>query len=660
MSHIRTKKEGKLLFRCGVEDASFSSSTTSNAANADATTIVRELIQNSLDAAKEINREQAIIRFEIEEIDQSFLPGFDDLLDAFPHALDSQTKLSKGKLPDIQAQIASVFKKNLAYDKVYLFSVSDNGVGLTEDTMKALLGDGRSAKASSGGGAHGYGHLTVLPSSNLRLVYYGGISQNGARVGSGHCILAPFQDQEKVNHTKDGYLVEALEDDLFEPYKFLLNENVPELISNKIDTVHESWGSGTVVLVPSFNFFKGTPNDLWSSIEKAASTNFFASFAQNEIIIEFDDGVTPHRIDAHNIENTLEKYAGETNARSFIAGSKALECFRVIKSGHQIEFKTDVGNVNGKLLRFERGKSTRIDLCRNGMWIVHNNSPGKQLPRLQSSAFSDYQPFHLVLMLKASDGELHDLIRKSEPPIHDQVDLKQLTDDDRKTLQRAFSEIQEQIKQNLEKIDAKSVAMDGILSLPVGGSGSGGKHGTYAGEWQPFERSPKISAGTKLVEHGEDSSQGQKKNKRKGNGSGAGIKTTKKKGNTAPFRAIPVPINSRKYEVEIHPLEDIEAGEIRFMIDQNMDETCRIMNGEPLVRLENIKLNKASISQSQTNKNSDGDVISLLVPNIQKGNKFSLEFDFVPPDDLILAKDKFIGLKVEIIKRKDRQSGEKS
>ena len=118
MAHIRTKKEGHLYFRRGVEDASFSSSTTSNVANADATTIVRELIQNSLDAAKEINREQAIIRFEIEKIEQSFLPGFDDLDDAFPHALNSQTKLSKGKLPDIQAQIASVFKEYLTQEKL--------------------------------------------------------------------------------------------------------------------------------------------------------------------------------------------------------------------------------------------------------------------------------------------------------------------------------------------------------------------------------------------------------------------------------------------------------------------------------------------------------------------------------------------------------------
>ena len=651
MSHIKSKKDGRLFFRHGVEDASFSSSTTSNAANADATTIVRELIQNSLDAAKEINREQTIIRFEVEKIKQSNLPGFDDLLDAFPLALETQTKLSNGKLPDIQAQITSVFRANLDQDSAYLLSVMDNGVGLSEDTMKALLGDGRSAKASSGGGAHGYGHLTVLPSSNLRLVYYGGVKQTGEQIGSGHCILAPFQDHKKVNRTKDGYLVDALKDCIYEPYDFLHNENIPELISKKIDTISSNWGSGTVVLVPSFNFFKGIPDDLWSSIEKAASTNFFASFAQGEIIIEYNDLKNLYRIDADNIEETLEKFADEINAKSFIAGSKALECFKVIKSGQTIEFKTDVGNVSGKLLRYERGKSTRIDLCRNGMWIVHNN----KLPRLQSSAFSNYQPFHLVLMLTSSDGELHQLIRRSEPPIHDRVDLNQLTEDDRKILQRAFSQIQEQIKQNLEKIDAKAVAMDGILSLPIGGTGSGGKHGTYAGEWQPFERSPKQSAGTKNVEIGSEGSQGKKKKKHKKGGSGLGVKTTKRKGITAPFKAISVPISPRKYEVEIHPLEDLDAGEIRFMVDQNMDETCRIMNGEPLVRLKNVKLNNVDIPQSQTIKNHDGSITSLLIPNIQNGSKFHLKFDFLLPENLILAKEKFVGLKAEIIKRKPNQ-----
>ncbi len=645
-----------LHFRSGIEDAGFSSSTTSNANNADATTIVRELIQNSLDAAKEIKREKTVIRFEIEKINQNKLPGIENLKNAFPHALNTQRKLSKGSLPDIQEQIASVFQENIEIDSSYLLSVSDNGVGLNKTTMKALLGDGRSAKESSGGGAHGYGHLTVIPSSNLRFVYYGGISQSGQKVASGHCVLAPFQDENGGNFTKDGYLVESLMDDLFEPYEFLYDDKIPELILNKIDNIQKYWDSGAVVMIPSFNFFKSDSDKLWNSIRRAAATNFFASFAQDELIVEFKNGEDIDQIDVHNIEVTLQQYTHEINAKSFISGSKAMDCYEVIQTGEDIIFETEAGNVSGKLIRYKKGQSTRIDLCRNGMWIVYNNSPGKRLPMLQSSVFSDYQPFHLVLLLKASDGNLHKLIRKAEPPIHDQVDVNQLTDSDKEKLRKAFSQIQSQIKERLEKIDEEGVKMDGILDLPIGGSQSGGKHGTYAGEWQPFERVTRRSTGSENKETGEETGRrGDKKGERKKNGSGAGTKTAKTSGNAAPFKAIPVPRGSRGYEVEIHPLEDIDVGELRFMIDQNMDETCRYMNAEPLVQLQNVKLESKVIPESYINKNGKGEIISLLIPDIKMGKKFRIEFDFLPSSDLAISDNKSIALKAEIIKRK--QSG---
>ena len=41
------------------------------------TTIVRELVQNSLDAAKDAERKEAIIRFEIENCKTADIPAFD-------------------------------------------------------------------------------------------------------------------------------------------------------------------------------------------------------------------------------------------------------------------------------------------------------------------------------------------------------------------------------------------------------------------------------------------------------------------------------------------------------------------------------------------------------------------------------------------------------
>ena len=658
---MSNKPKSGLLFRRGVEDAGFSSSKTSNAANADATTIVRELIQNSVDASKEIGRDETIIRFELEKIAQNTIPGFDDLKEAFPCALESQRKLSNGRLPDIQAQIAGLFEKSLKQKLTHILSIRDNGVGLKKETMRALLGDGRSAKGVSGGGAHGYGHLTVLPSSDLRMVYYGGKHKSEEKIASGHCVLAPFERKGKP-YQKDGYLVQKLNDeDMFDPYVFLHDKNIPELISRKIDSIESEWGTGTVVIVPSFNFFKNEHKELWKLIRKAAATNFFASFAKKEIVVEFKDGENIQRLDASNIEKTLMEFEREKNAR-FIAGSKALDCYNTIRFGKSVNFKTAIGTISGKLNCDNKVKNTRIDLCRNGMWIVHNNSAGKQLPRLQNSTFSDYHPFHLVLMLEAtSDGELHQLIRKSEPPLHDQVDVNQLSEEDKKKLQSAFSQIAKQIKDNLEEIDTEKTTMDGILTLPVGGSGRGGKSGVYAGEWQPYERTSRASSQGKSAETGPDGRETSgKKGKNKGskNNGGSGAKPTKKAGSAAPFNAIPVPINSRKYEVEIHPLADIEAGEIRFMIDQNMDATCRFMNGEPLVRLKNVKLEGADIPSDQFIKDGNGAIIGIMVADIQENKKFHVEFDFLPPDDSVIPKEKSVALKVEMLKRKKTPEGD--
>lgn len=658
----KSKNKTGIQFRKGIEDSSFSSSTTNNAANADATTIVRELIQNSVDAAKEIGLDKAIIRFEIEEIEQCNLPGIDNLRNAFTSAFVTQTKLSDGILPDIQKQIAAVFENNLKQHSGDILSVMDNGVGLTKNTMKALLADGRSAKSTGGGGAHGYGHLPVLSSSDLRLVYYGGVNRDGSQVASGHCVLAPFRDEHGEDHEKDGYLVKSLKQDLYEPYEFLSDDDIPELISAKIDIISNEWGSGTVVLVPAFNFFKDSKDDLFKSIKKAAATNFFASFAKDEIVIELKKGEYIQKLDHSNIKDALEEFSNEKLSRSFISGSKANDCFNVITTGEDIKFKTDIGIVTGKLELYNNSKTTRIDLCRNGMWIVYNNSPGKRLPRLQNSSFIDYKPFHLVILLEANDGEIHQLVRKSEPPIHDQVDVKRLLPDDQKKLENAFTQINEQIKKKLVKIDSKTIVMDGILTFPIGGSGSGGEIGNYAGEWKPFERKTSLSKGVTPIEIGNEGIHGNNKknwtNKFKVKRKGAGTKTAKSTGSAAMFHAVSVPLEPRRYEIEIHPLEDLDFGEVRFMIDQNMDETCRNMNSEPLVWLNNVKLNDFDVSEKALIKNDDGNILSILVPNIKEGKTFRLKFNFTPSNKLAIANDKFVGLKAEIIKRKHSKTGD--
>ena len=73
---------------------------------------------------------------------------------------------------------------------VDVLTVLDNGVGLNEQRMNALLSDGVSVKEANATGTYGNGHSTAIPASDLRYVLYGGVSEGGKRIGSGHAVLA--------------------------------------------------------------------------------------------------------------------------------------------------------------------------------------------------------------------------------------------------------------------------------------------------------------------------------------------------------------------------------------------------------------------------------------------------------------------------------------
>ena len=647
--------EAQILFRQGVDNAGFSSSTTSNVANAEATTIIRELIQNSVDAAKSKARQRTVIRFEIDNVQSSGLPGLSNVKEAFGHAVKAQTKLN-GTLPDVQQEFVDSVEQHLDDTKCSVLSVTDNGIGLTQDTMNALLSDGRSAKSSEGSGAHGYGHLTVLPSSGVRLVYYGGQSDSDKRVAAGHCILASFHDGE-VSRKKDGYLVRDVNEDMFDPFDFLTGDDIPKLISKKLDEISAEWGTGTVVQVPFFNYFRSPKEDLWGLIKKAAATNFFASIMNDEIVIEYvNDGKT-EMLSHENIEGALKEFSSERNAKSFIAGAKALECFYAIKNGDEVELKTPIGSVSGRLVRHGAGKTTRIDLCRNGMWIVYNNSSGKQLSMLQSSAFEGFQRFHLVLLLNATDGELHKLVRNAEPPLHDAVDLKRLSQDSRDKLSAAFKSVQEEIKKHLEKIDSNVVFMDDFLAVPLNGDGTGAEKDGSGGEWERFERHASPRSGSRQVRVGPGARGGTKRGKGKGKGRG-GTKS-KAKGKSSPFNAISVPTGARSYEFEIHPTENLDGGSLRFKIDQNLDETCAQTNSESHLHLKNIKVDGKSVDRSMVIKGSSENVEGIELDDLVINQKINVKFDFELSGRLEIPSNMYVGLEAEITTRATRtESGE--
>ena len=137
--------------------------------------VVRELIQNALDAARKAEVRPAIVRFRLTETLRNNIPGIDRYEGALQKAIETQRDMAGGELAEQARLVVERIGAALSEDYLTVLTVLDNGIGLNEQRMNALLSDGVSLKESNATGTYGNGHHTAIPASDLRYVLYGGL-----------------------------------------------------------------------------------------------------------------------------------------------------------------------------------------------------------------------------------------------------------------------------------------------------------------------------------------------------------------------------------------------------------------------------------------------------------------------------------------------------
>ena len=128
--------------------------------------VVRELVQNSLDAVLEAGESVAQVRFRLTQCEVEAIPGIESYRTAFECAVKYQEE-TVGNAPKA-ALVRNRIGRALASRRVDVLTVLDNGAGLDQKRMEALLGDGVSVKPSGGAGTYGNGHCVAIPASDLR------------------------------------------------------------------------------------------------------------------------------------------------------------------------------------------------------------------------------------------------------------------------------------------------------------------------------------------------------------------------------------------------------------------------------------------------------------------------------------------------------------
>lgn len=614
------------------------------------TAVVRELVQNSLDAAR---GGPAIVRFRTAREKTKAIPGIRAYESAFRAAIKHQRKLTGGTLSDQAQMVVDTIEKALAQKEQDILFVSDNGIGLNKARMTALVADGISLQEGSGAnGAFGNGHSVPIPASDLRYVLYGGVTESGHKISSGLAVLASHHLSKGSLNSGHGFLTLSGKSDLaVGRHNFARGSNVPAILAPELRRIQKEDRHGAVVALLSFNNFR-KDESLWHMVSKAVACNFFAAIHDRDLVVRVEErspeGKTRVRkLRAENLYQVLKEHGEEKRSRSFLSGSRALQAYRALSEGAAHTVRTEQGTVHVRLLK-ETSGTTRIHLCRNGMWITST------LPLFQNH-FASRRPFQALVLVDAkTSGEFHNLVRKAEGPLHDSLTPRRLLSGDRRALQEALGQIRDFLKAEVPEVGAESFRADDFLALDFGEDrdGGGGASGRPSFWGTPMAAGGLALPGWKRSEQESGSNIRQlRASTRQGAPARPGLRSGRPRRRPALrsiIRAVSAPSAPERHRIDVQCAEVCEDAEVRLVVDENLDATCESRRGDmPPVGLTGVRID-GRLADAENLVTENGQVVAVRLGDLKEGAAVQLDVGYALPSGLEGLDDSRVAFRVEM------------
>ena len=591
--------------------------------------VVRELIQNSLDAARIADVESARIRFQLTRIPRRDIPGINSYETAFTSALNTQKEMMGGYLNGQAKYTADRIQQCLEEDIVEVLTILDNGVGLNERRMAALMSDGISAKDDSATGTYGNGHTTVIPSSDLRYVLYGGITKDGRTIGAGHATLAShYVEGEQHHRSGEGFYIQGFQPNSTKPHIYGSGRKLPNLISSALATIRKSSGTGTAVIVPAFNHFREKQN-LWSMVLHAAATNFFIAIESGELSVSVEDfrfeKKSKWTLNQSNLTDELFDHRDDRQSTTFLNWKEAYSAHKTYVNSNRQPFETGAGMIEIGIRDTQEGKS-RIDLCRNGMWITN------KIPSITPSV--DRVPFHAILSLNSREGrDLHNYIRISEGPLHEDVQMKRLAGDDRSACRKALRAIKGWLDDNTKVVDSDAYFADDFLTLNFGdasGKALGSSSNLFWGLPQSIRKRPSTS---RMMYHEKNESEENHPSRELLGGVSKSNSTNyrRRKRPSLPdfFQAVSCPVGPTRRRIRIKCDRSVDNVQLCLIVDEALDASCERHGLDPYapVVLNNITINEFPASKRDL-VHWENEVIGVRLGDLEKDESIEVETSY--------------------------------
>ena len=354
----------------------------------DPDTMIRELVQNALDAGNRAGRETIKIEISLEKVKTKSIPAYAEYKTRFEAACRTQEE--KGCF--VQAKsIAEGITKALNSESTDILWVTDNGEGLGPRHMENLLSDGQSMKSDAAStGSYGNGHMTSFPASNLRYLLYGGVfnpenqtmrsgDNTSNKLFAGHTILATHLYEGEI-FGKDGFLVDALlKNDLFNRFQFY-NSSFPELIDEKLVHIENEFETGSAVGILAFNKFNrfDTHQEVIECICRVIASHFTPAIFSGKIEVKvsaYNDS-QEFVIKKDTLAEILEPYKDRVriNKNSIgPSGSQVWESLKTLNSKYNHKISTSAGLVNLHFRNLDAGGG--VHLC--NYFEMECGSPGR-------------------------------------------------------------------------------------------------------------------------------------------------------------------------------------------------------------------------------------------------------------------------------------------
>ena len=299
--------------------------------------LVREIIQNSLDAVVDNSEAPVTVDFELFTLKRDDIPDVENLA-----SVVTKCKESNMDEPDAYKFFDNA-SKLISQSKIDVLRISDhNTKGLEgSDTCekgtswsRLVKENGSSNKGQSSGGSFGIGKSATFACSDLRTVFYSSLDVKGLRSNFGVAKLVSFQDEELGWTTGVGYYSED--------EKFVA---IPELA--QFSESYKRNDSGTDIYVVGMH----KPENFKEEFVQAVLLDFLVSLVRGKLIVN---------IQGEEIrKETLSKYIAQLNPYQSEDIKALLDYYHLLTSSDPKIIKIPLdSNIYGKKYGFHDGECT--------------------------------------------------------------------------------------------------------------------------------------------------------------------------------------------------------------------------------------------------------------------------------------------------------------